>query len=448
MKKTETDIVIIGLGETGYSCVEYFVEKGIDITVLDTRTHPPKLEDFNKQYSHIPLYLGEFPKNVLEHIKTLVISPGFSIDHPAFQNALSKKVEVIGDIEIFAKVNSAPVIAITGSNGKSTVTTLVGEMAKAAGIRTNVGGNLGQPALSLLKNQPECVVLELSSFQLETTHSLKTQVSTILNICPDHLDRYPNMEAYIAAKQRIFQNTDQIVVNRKDSGLIHGVPGIEELRCLSFGLDALPEEEAFGLITQDHEPWLSKGLEPLIPVSSLKLFGRHNVENALAALAIGFAAGFSMDAMLKVLKTFKGLPHRCEWVCEADGVQWINDSKGTNVGATVAAIQGLATDIPGKWVLIAGGLGKNADFSPLIPLVKDHCRAVILIGEAANELKMLLSPVCLCLNANDMPEAVMLAKEQTKVGDGVLLSPACASWDMFRNFEERGNIFKNAVLCK
>jgi len=434
-----TDTVIIGLGETGFSCIQYYAAQGIPVIVMDSRETPPKLVELKKNYPHIPVYTGVFPKEILAKAKTVVLSPGISQDHPDIVHSLSPQTEIIGDIELLARNISAPVVAITGSNGKSTVTTLVGEMAKAAGIRVGVGGNLGTPVLALLKEKPDLYVLELSSFQLETTHSLKPKAATVLNICPDHLDRYASVEAYQAAKHRIFKNVEYVIYNREDPQLPMGSDPI-----ISFGIDA-PLENHYGLIKSKDVLWLARGKELLLPASKLKISGLHNLANALAALALGESIALPMASMLSVLQSFPGLSHRAEWVGDYLGVPWINDSKGTNVGATLATLEGLADTITGKWVLIAGGVGKNADFSPLVPIIQKHCKAVILIGEATETLYSLLQGVVNCVRASDMADAVHKAADCVEIGDGVLLSPICASFDMFKNFEDRGNIFKAAV---
>ena len=437
-----TPIVIIGLGETGIACVQHFQDLQIPVVVMDSRDAPPKLAEFKTRYPNIPVYTGGFKEEVLRKAKTLIVSPGIPQDHPDIVKAISSNTEIIGDIEVFAKSIHEPVVAITGSNGKSTVTTLVGEMAKKAGRSVGVGGNLGIPVLALLKQKPEFYVLELSSFQLETTYSLKPKVATVLNLSPDHMDRYASLEQYKAAKCRIFMNCEKAVINRDDPLLANSVPS--HIPVISFGLNE-PGPDQFGLIRKENELWLAKSSQQLIALSELKLFGLHNAANALAALALGESVQLPMETMLSVLKTFTGLSHRCEWVRKYKEVQWINDSKGTNVGATFAALQGLASDIPGKWILIAGGLGKNADFTPLKPLITQYCRAVVLIGEAASELENLLQPSVTCVRAMHMIDAVNNAAKLAEPGDGVLLSPACASWDMFKNFEARGDAFKAAV---
>lgn len=439
--------VIIGLGETGYSCVEYFVKKNVPIVVLDTRENPPKLADLKKYYPEVPFLGGKFSATILESAKEIVLSPGIPKTLPDIINHIQPNTSIIGDIELFAREVKAPIVAVTGSNGKSTVTTWVGEMAKQAGIKVGVGGNLGTPALKLLTQNPDLYVLELSSFQLETTYSLKPKVATILNICPDHMDRYEHFEDYFQAKKRIYHQAEKVVVNRDDELILNSAPKMVEQ--FSFGLNAIPGNSLGVGLKQDTiviKKSLKSETSELLSYKELKLFGRHNAANALASLALGMAADIPLPAMVETLKTFKGLPHRCEWIREYKGVQWINDSKGTNVGATLAAISGLAHDIPGKWVLIAGGIGKNADFSPLIPLVKEHCRGLVLLGEAREELYQMFSNVLSCKRVDSLKEAVEAAAETAKEGDGVLLSPACASFDMFRNFEDRGNVFKELVL--
>lgn len=440
-------IVVVGLGATGLSCLSFLKRQAaqagnqsrVVISVVDSRENPPNLLEVKAQYPEVNFYTGGFSREVLREATQIILSPGIPKDHPELKQNIKKGVPILGDIELFAQNVVAPVVAITGSNGKSTVTTLLGEMAKAAAIKVGVGGNLGTPALDLLKEKSDLYILELSSFQLETTYSLKPLVSTILNISPDHMDRYSDLEAYYAAKARIFQNAQAMVVNREDNWILQRLP--KAVPYLSFGLNLPKGEREFGVRDQQ----LVRGEEVLLPISELKLFGRHNVANALAALALGSYANIPLPAMLAALRSFKGLEHRCEWVRTVNEIPWINDSKGTNVGASMAAISGLAGDIPGKWVVIAGGLGKNADFSPLKPLIAAHARAAILIGEASPVLQALLQDVVPCWRVSDLQQAVYRAAELARPGDGVLLSPACASFDMFRHFEERGKIFKELV---
>jgi UDP-N-acetylmuramoylalanine--D-glutamate ligase len=441
--------VIIGLGESGYATLTYLVSRNIPVTVIDSRENPPNLSKLKACYPTIPVYTGGFPKEILSKAKTIILSPGISRHHPELSALIPKETDIIGEIEIFARAVKKPVIAITGSNGKSTVTTLVGEMAKAAGIKVGVGGNLGTPALALLAGDYDLYVLELSSFQLETTVSLTPTIATILNISPDHLDRYASFNDYCAAKFRIYQHSERLLFNRDDP--VTFVPPnqliasrVKSLQ--SFGLDP-PTTGNFGIIEQDNKKWLAKGPERLLEIEKISLFGRHNVANVLAALALGDAIDLPRATMLSVLQSFKGLAHRCEWVREWRGISWINDSKGTNVGATEAALAGLGNEVPGKWILIAGGVGKNADFTPLRKGVQQYCRAVILIGEAANLLETVLEGAAPCIKVNSMQAAVSRAANLAKPGDGVLLSPACASLDMFQNFEARGDAFKALVLA-
>jgi len=419
-----TDIVILGLGKTGLSCAHYFKMQGIPFVMIDTAD---------------PL-----AQVILSKAKIIVLSPGIPRDHPIIHAAMQSDypAEIIGDIELFARAYQGPLIAITGSNGKSTVTTLVGEMAKAAGFHVGVGGNLGTPALELLERKHALYVLELSSFQLETTFSLKPSVATILNLSPDHLDRYSSMEAYVSAKAGIFSNAQKVILNRDDPLVIQMAE--KNIFRLTFGLDS-PSAKNYGLIQEDNVVWLAKGDQKLLASSELKLLGKHNIANALAALALAESVDLPMVSSLQALKDFRGLAHRCEWVRTYQGIPFMNDSKGTNIGATRASLQGLTESIPGKWVLIAGGVAKNADFSVMKDILQRTCRALILIGEAAEELDSLFSALLPCIHAHTMEEAVLKALKATQSGDGVLLSPMCASLDMFKSFEERGEVFKAAV---
>lgn len=445
MQKEKT--IILGLGITGLACADYLSREKIPFMALDSRTEPPNLNEFKNRFPNVPVITGQFPPDILKAAETIVLSPGISKEDPMILPHIQSNAKIIGDIELFAtskplntKAKKPEIVAITGSNGKSTVTSLVGDMAKTAGLNVGVGGNLGTPALALLENAPDLYVLELSSFQLETTYSLKPAVATLLNICPDHMDRYKTLEEYYQAKARIFHSSERMVVNRDDVYVLERLP---KLPYLSFGLN-LPNEQNFGVCFKTN--YLMQGKTPLISINEMKIFGHHNISNALASLCLGTSLNWPMDAMLESLRTFKGLPHRCEWVRTLNDVKWINDSKGTNVGATVAALEGLKNAVPGKWIVILGGLGKNADFAPLKKPVLESCRAVILIGKATKELEDLLAKEIHCATAKSMEEAVNLARKFAEPGDGVLLSPACASFDMFKNFEHRGDAFKAAVL--
>lgn len=435
--------IIVGLGATGISCARYLQKCGIPFAVTDSRSHPPSLTEFNKIFPNVPFSVGKIDPILLEQAEKLIVSPGVSLQEPAIAEQIAKGIPAIGDIELFAKEVKAPVIAITGTNAKSTVTTLVGEMAKASGKCVQVGGNLGTPALDLLaSSQSELFVLELSSFQLETTHSLTPKVATVLNVTPDHMDRYANLEAYCQAKQQVYKNCQVAICNRDDVLTKCRESSVKNI--LYFTLDE-PQDNEFGLLKKNNENYLAFQDQVLLPVKDLPILGRHYQANALASLAVGFGFGLAFEPMLETLLSFKGLPHRCQLVRELKGVRWYNDSKGTNVGATLAAIEGLGSEMQGKLILIAGGVGKNADFSPLVPVIEKYVRTAVLIGEAAPMMAELLRDrVDICFGKN-MEDAVVLAQNNAQSGDCVLLSPACASFDMFKNFEHRGNVFMEIV---
>jgi UDP-N-acetylmuramoylalanine--D-glutamate ligase len=440
---TEDLHVIVGLGVTALSCARYLTQRNIPIAIADTRENPPHLTTFQAAYPGVPTHLGKLDDDFLNQAAKLIVSPGVSINEPAIARQAERGTLVVGDIELFAHEANAPVIAITGTNAKSTVTTLVGLMGVAAGLRTEVGGNLGVPALDLLKDDSaQLYVLELSSFQLETTYSLAPKVAALLNVTPDHMDRYTCVEDYRIAKQRVFSQCHIAVCNRDDPATDAGNQYSD--RKLQFTLQT-PREDEFGLLTKNGEVLLAFEDQMLMPVSDLPILGKHYQANALAALAIGYGFGLPMAPMLKTLTTFKGLEHRCQLVRERAGVRWYNDSKGTNVGATLAAIDGLGADINGKIILIAGGVGKNADFTPLVRAVKQYTSAAILIGESAPLLGKLFSDNTEIHYASSMEEAVSKADRLAQTGDSVLLSPACASFDMFKNFEQRGNVFTEIV---
>ena len=373
----------------------------------------------------------------------IVVSPGLPLSDPAIQLARDNGVEITGDIDLFAHEVDAPVVAITGSNGKSTVTTLLALMAERAGVKAAAGGNIGLPALDLLNDSKELYVLELSSFQLETLHALPMAAAVVLNISPDHMDRYADVNAYAMCKQAIYANTTHAVINRDDAFVSKMLN--QDNNVVGFTLRN-PAAGDFGICMHGDEQYLCRGDELLLKITELKIRGQHNHANALAALALGSSINLPMQAMLDALKHFPGLEHRTQWVAEINGVNWFNDSKGTNVGATLAAIEGL----PGKHVLIAGGQGKGADFSLLRNVAEQRLRAVVLIGEDASNIAQAVDQVVPVKFAGDMQEAVNLAAKLAQRGDNVLLSPACASFDMFNGFAHRGEVFINAVeeLCK
>ncbi|MGH8381815.1 UDP-N-acetylmuramoyl-L-alanine--D-glutamate ligase [Pseudomonas sp.] len=434
--------IVVGLGKSGMSLVRFLANRGVAFAVADTREQPPELETLRRDYPQVEVRCGDLDVEFLCRADELYVSPGLALATPALQQAAARGVKLSGDIELFARNAKAPIIAISGSNAKSTVTTLVGEMAAAAGKRVAVGGNLGTPALELLSDDVELYVMELSSFQLETTDQLNAEVATVLNVSEDHMDRYSGLPAYHLAKHRIFRGARQVVVNRQDALsrplLAEGQP------VWTFGLN-MPDFKAFGLREENGEKYLAFEFQNLMPVRELKIRGAHNQSNALAALALGHAVGLPMDAMLSSLRTFAGLAHRCQWIRERDGVNWYDDSKATNVGAALAAIEGLGADIDGKLVLVAGGDGKGADFSALRAPVAAHCRAVVLLGRDAELLAQALGDEVPLIRVKTLDEAVQRSAELAQSGDAVLLSPACASLDMFKNFEERGRLFAQAV---
>ena len=435
-------ILIVGLGATGLSCARFLTAQGAEIAVTDSRTSPPSLDLLRTELPDVAVFVGGFDPEAFARADCLVVSPGVSLREPLINEARARGVQILGDIEIFAHYAKAPVIAITGSNGKTTVTTLVAEMARESGIKTAMGGNIGTPALDLLTEQPDLYVLELSSFQLETTSSLEPAAAVILNISEDHMDRYSSVSDYTAAKVRIYHGGGGLVINRDDALVRATLAMVQHGRpVVRFGLGE-PVEGDFGLCEKDGEAWLCRGRECLLPERELKIKGRHNTANALAALALGEVVGLAKSAMLTVLQRFSGLPHRCQWVRERQGVVWYNDSKATNVGAALAAIEGIPA---GKLVLIAGGQGKGQDFTPLREAVSEHCRAVLLLGEDASRLQQALVDTVPLIQVSTLGEAVTEAAKLAQPGDAVLLSPACASFDMFKGYADRGEQFVTAV---
>jgi UDP-N-acetylmuramoylalanine--D-glutamate ligase len=427
-------VVIIGLGLTGLSCVDFFLAQGVTPRVMDTRVSPPGLDKLPGQ---VERHLGGINGDWLLAADLIVASPGVALAHPILSEAVEAGIEIVGDIELFCREAQAPIVAITGSNGKSTVTTLVGEMAKAAGWQVGVGGNIGLPALSLLQSPAQLYVLELSSFQLETTHSLKAAAATILNVSEDHMDRYPlGMQQYRAAKLRVYENAQVCIVNADDA-LTMPVRGADT-RCVSFGVD-------FGdyhLNKQQGSIWLRVKGEKVLNTAEMKMVGQHNYTNALAALALADAVGLPRASSLAALTHFNGLAHRFQLVHEHQGVRWINDSKATNVGSTEAALNGL--QVKGTLWLLMGGDGKSADFTPLIPWLQGDNVRLYCFGRDGDALAALRPEIA--VRTETMRQAMDQIAPQVKAGDMVLLSPACASLDQFRNFEQRGEQF--AQLAK
>jgi UDP-N-acetylmuramoylalanine--D-glutamate ligase len=438
-------VLVLGLGETGLSALRWLRKQGAEVSIADSRLHPPGVDDIVKTYPDIKVHTGPFVLDVLMDCDFIVSSPGVPLAEPALQAAILQGKRVIGDIELFAlhRPASARVIAITGSNGKTTVTTLVGEICKRAGLNTVVAGNIGLPVLDTLDDKaPDVYVLELSSFQLETTYSLKVDVATVLNISEDHMDRYDSIAAYAAAKARIYDHATLAVVNRDDPASL----GLTTTEAVSFGLNEAQNYSDFGLIEADGA-WLSSGKRKLIPVSDLKIQGQHNVANALAAVALSTNIGIEKSAIIQTLRQFKGLPHRVEWVANINEVDYYDDSKGTNVGATCAAIKGMTkAGKPQKVVLLAGGDGKGQDFTPLLEAVQANARAIVLFGRDAPLIEsVLLASELPIYDAIDLREAVAIAHKIASKGDAVLLSPACASFDMFKNYVHRAEVFIEAV---
>jgi len=422
-------VVIIGLGMTGLSCVDFFMARGVTPRVMDTRVAPAGLD---KLPEAVERYVGGLNEDWLLTADLIVASPGIALAHPSLSAAADAGVEIVGDIELFCREAQAPIIAITGSNGKSTVTSLVGEMAKAAGLNVGVGGNIGLPALMLLDPERELYVLELSSFQLETTSSLRAVAATILNVTEDHMDRYPlGLQQYRAAKLRVYENARACIVNADDA-LTMPVRGADD-RCISFGVDV----GDYHLNRQQGETWLRVKGEKVLNVKEMKISGQHNYSNALAALALADAAGLPRASSLKALTTFTGLAHRFQLVLEHNGVRWINDSKATNVGSTEAALNGLHLD--GTLYLLLGGDGKSADFTPLSRYLTGDNVRLYCFGRDGAQLAALRPDVA--VQTETMEQAMRQIAPQVVAGDMVLLSPACASLDQFKNFEQRGDIF-------
>ena len=434
--------VVAGLGISGVAAVNFLHDKGYRVAVTDSRANPPGHDQIPAE---VQTSFGKFDQELLLSAEEIVISPGLDPKLPEIQAAIAKGIPVVSEIQILRRSTDKPIVAITGSNAKSTVTTLIGLMAADAGKKVAVGGNLGRPALDLTKDDPELYFLELSSFQLETTSHLNAEVAVVLNMSEDHLDRHGDMLGYHKAKHRIFQGVKKVVYNRDDNLSRPLVPDATPMQ--SFGLNA-PDLNQYGVLRDaDGTMWLARGRERILKTSEMYIQGMHNVANALACLAIGEAVGFPLPSMLETLKTFKGLEHRCEYVQTIDGVRYYNDSKGTNVGATLAAIDGLGAAIEvnkGKLALILGGQGKGQDFRPLRNAIQKYAKSVILIGEDAPVIEQAIQGTTVIQHASSLKAAVELAQQVTQAEDVVLLSPACASFDMFKSYNDRGHQF---VAC-
>jgi UDP-N-acetylmuramoylalanine--D-glutamate ligase len=464
---TEAHTVIVGLGDTGVSCARHLAARGVKLAITDSRAQPPGLAQLGSLAQQVELRLGGFDEHLLENAQEIVVSPGIPLDEPFIRDAATRGIDVVGDIELFARALSAPgatstpaapVIGITGTNGKSTVTTLLARMGEASGLRIRAGGNLGPPALDLLaqpagaaaapgdaargglEGAPDYYILELSSFQLELTGTLRLHGATVLNVTADHMDRYESIDDYAAAKARIFAHCRQAVVNLDDSRTAQMPrPGQSVLT-----FSVVPGTDCDYGVSMDAagRMSLSQRGRPLLRLDEMKMTGLHNAANALAALALADSSGgFTREASLQTLRTFPGLPHRTQWVADINGVRWIDDSKGTNVGATVAALRGME----GPLIVIAGGDGKGQNFLPLTDAFRNKVRHAVLIGKDAQPLSEALRTVCSTEKVTSMEKAVVAAASRARPGDTVLLSPACSSLDMFRDFRHRGEVFADSV---
>lgn len=431
--------LVVGLGKTGLACALYLARTGYHVGVTDTREQPPELARINELLPEVTLFLGGFAVEALARADIVIVSPGVSAQDPFVLRARALGLPVAGDVDLFARHVKAPVVGITGTNGKSTVTTLLGEMCTRAGRDVRVGGNLGTPALDLLhENEPDCYVIELSSFQLDLTDYLPLAAATVLNVTPDHMDRYRNFDEYVAAKERVYYQAAVSVTNRDDPRVVKMAE--RKRKIISFGLSAPPENH-YGLLVRGGAQWLARGNEPLLPVADLNICGEHNQANALAALALGEAMGLPREPMLDVLRDFRGLEHRLCLVVEAARVRWYDDSKATNVGAAIAAISGASVPL----VVIAGGDGKGQNFTEFAQALVEQARAVILMGHDADKIAAVLEDLVPYEFASDMDDAVRRAAGRAQAGDWVLLAPACASFDMYDNYEARGDAFIDAV---
>ncbi|WP_173912222.1 UDP-N-acetylmuramoyl-L-alanine--D-glutamate ligase [Acinetobacter sp. Marseille-Q1618] len=435
--------VVAGLGISGVSAVNFLHEHGYRVAVTDSREVPP---GHDKIPNEVQTSFGHFDQELLLQAEEIVISPGLDPKLPEIQAAIAKGIPVISEIQVLRRVTDKPIVAITGSNAKSTVTTLIGLMAQDAGVKVAVGGNLGRPALDLTHDDPDVYILELSSFQLETTSNLNAEVAVVLNMSEDHLDRHGDMFGYHAAKHRIFQGVKKVVFNRDDALTRPLVPDVTPMQ--SFGLNA-PDLNQYGILKDnDGTIWLARGRERLLKSADMYIQGTHNVANALACLALGEAIGLPIDTMLETLKTFKGLEHRCEFVKEVQDVRYYNDSKGTNIGATLAALDGLGAAIEaqkGKVAIILGGQGKGQDFTALRDSLTQYAKVAVLIGEDRSIIEKAIEGTTTLLHAESLQEAVELCQQNTHAHDVVLLSPACASFDMFTGYPERGHRFVEFV---
>jgi UDP-N-acetylmuramoylalanine--D-glutamate ligase len=439
---TNRKTAILGMGATGVSVASFLASRDMPFDFSDSRNEPPNIDLIKANHPQAEVSLGAFDADYLCRYDRLIVSPGISLDEPALVKAKAQGVELLGDFELFLEQAQAPVIAITGSNGKSTVTALLGKMAEDSGISVGIGGNIGTPMLDLLDESHTLYVIEVSSFQLELLNDARGAISCLLNISPDHLDRYKNLQQYHSAKHRIFRGASKVVINRED---VLTRPLIStQIPMISFGLNQ-PDLGSFGILEGIKNGYLSYGIERLMRVDQVALKGSHNIANTLAALALGYSVDLPMQGMLDTLKTFKGLPHRCQTIAEVNSVSFINDSKATNVGATIAAIKGLGNRDSKNIILIAGGQAKGQEFSALASEIAASVKLTILIGENAEQFASILQDSSEYQYSDSLDGAVNQANQYADSGDTVLLSPACASFDMFDGFEHRGHCFEMAV---
>lgn len=442
MDADSSRILVVGLGKTGLSVACFLASYGFHITVTDSRENPPGLQELVQRYPETSVFLAGFSRDAFDAATHVIVSPGVALQEPEVERAANIGKPVFGDLDLFACVTSAPVIGITGSNGKSTVTSLVGLMASHAGRKAAVGGNLGTPVLDLLTGDSapaDLYVLELSSFQLERSVWLEPSAATVLNVSSDHLDRYPDLETYASAKRRIFSGTGTMVLNQDDPCVARMALPNRNIVC--FGMQKANKLD-YWISDLGGDQWLIRRGERFLPARQIKIKGQHNLSNALAAIALGDALGFPAAAMKKALTEFSGLPHRMQWVAERNGVIWINDSKATNVGACRAALEGIS----GQVILIAGGDAKGAEFSDLVNTIREKARGVILIGKDAGLLAREFGGAATLVTAGTLRRAVDAAASVALPGDTVLLSPACASLDQFTDYQERGRDFVQAVM--
>jgi len=428
----DINYLVIGLGLTGYSVASYLLAHGYRCKVQDSRDIPPYYQALKKRFSDAQITSQGLNSELISWADALVVSPGLSIHSHHIQQAADLGKKIIGDIELFAQVADKPVIAITGSNGKTTVTTLVGDMIRADGKTVGVGGNIGVPALDLLEDDVECYVLELSSYQLETTQSLAPAAASVLNLSEDHLDRYTGYADYMQAKLHIYDHTKNCISNLDDETTRHDSADI---------VFSLADSDADFSLVEDDGFWLCKHGVRWINVDELKVTGQHNWANCLAAMALADTFGVSKAAIIEALRNFAGVAHRSQWIAEINGVEWINDSKATNVGAARASIEGRNRPL----ILIAGGQSKGADMSVLRPLLEQRVKLVLLMGEDAEVIEQAWHGATRIVRVDNMCEAVTQAQQSAQSGDCVLLAPACASFDMYAKFEARGDDFARCV---